>query len=163
MNPRQHAISLLNFTRKISNDMLKGIPEDKFTFQSCPTDNHVLWVLGHVATTDVWIAGVVGAAGITVPESYQKAFGQGSKPVSSPREYPSATEARKLFDSNRAALLKWYESAADAALAVPLKDKTGGFAEDPIDAALKIAWHEGWHFGQVASVRKALNLPPVMG
>lgn len=163
MNPRQHALSLLQFTRKISNDMLNGIPEEKFTFQPCPTDNHVLWVLGHLASTDVWIAGVVGASGVTVPESYKKAFGSGSKPVSSTREYPPVAEVRKLFDGNRAALAKWYEGAPEASLTIPLKDKTGGFAEDPIDAALKLAWHEGWHFGQVASVRKAMGLPPVMG
>ncbi len=163
MSPKQHAASLLTWVRTTSESMLKDMPESAMTKQSCPTDNHPLWVLGHIASTDVWIASVVGAPGITAPDSYNGLFGGGSKPVADANHYPKLAEVKKLFDSNRAALLKWFESAPDSALAVSLKEKTGGFANDPIDAMFKIAWHEGWHFGQVASARKALGLKPVMG
>jgi hypothetical protein len=163
MNPRQHAVSLLRFVRSISDGILKGFPDDKLTYQTSPADNHVLWTLGHLASTDVWIAGAVGAQGAAFPETYQPLFGQGSKPVSDPKKYPPLTELRTSFDDNRAAVLAWLESAPDSTLSVNLKDKTGGFASDPIDAALKLAWHEGWHMGQVATLRKALGLPPVMG
>ena len=56
MNPRQHAVALLEFTRKISNDILNGITDDKLTHQPSPTDNHALWVMGHLAATDAWMA-----------------------------------------------------------------------------------------------------------
>ena len=52
MNPRQHSVALLEFTRKISNDILNGIPDDKLTHQPSPTDNHALWAMGHLAATD---------------------------------------------------------------------------------------------------------------
>jgi hypothetical protein len=87
----------------------------------------------------------------------------GSKPVPDPSKYPGASEVRTLWESNRAALIKWLETAPDSALQVPLSEKTGGFATDPLDAFCKLCWHEGWHFGQVASVRKSLGLPNALG
>lgn len=159
MTPREHAIAVLEFSRWYSDNLMKGFPEDKWTYQPTPTDNHVLWVMGHLAGTDAWIGGVVGAS-IAVPEHVQKAFGMGSKP--SPTGNPSAAEVKKAFVESRAALLSWLKSAPGAALMTDLKEKTGGFATDPLDAVFKIAWHEGFHFGQVANIRKALGLPPTM-
>jgi hypothetical protein len=163
VTPRQHANSVLKFARKISMDFIKDYPENKFTWQATPVDNHPLWVLGHLALTDTWIAGVVGAKGVTAPEGWDKLFGQGSKPVSDPKKYPSVAEVKKLFDANRAAVLNWFEAASDKDLATNLTEKTGGFCSDPVDAMFKIAWHEGWHMGQVATLRKGLGLPAVMG
>jgi hypothetical protein len=154
---------MLQFARHVSNDMIKGFPEDKRTFQACPTDNHLTWVLGHVASTEAWLGRTMNIPGTAVPETYGKLFGGGSKPLPDPKAYPTLAEIRKVFDEGRAATIKWLQSAPDAALAVSLKDATGGFANDPVDAALKMAWHEGWHFGQVANCRKALGLPNAMG
>jgi DinB superfamily len=159
MTPKNYAISLLEFTRWYSDALLKGIPDDKLTFQPSPTDNHVLWVMGHLAGTDAWLGGVVGAP-VEVPEHIQKFSGMGSKP--SPTGNPPAAEVKKAFVESRAALLNWLKNAPDAALATDLKEKTGGFATDVLDGMLKIAWHEGFHFGQVANIRKALGLPPSM-
>lgn len=161
MTPRQHAIALLEFTRKISNDILAGIPDDKLTHQPSPTDNHPLWVMGHLAGSDVWIANTLNIPGVDVPESVIKAYGSGSKPSASGN--PPAAVVRKAFDDSRAKVLAWFKAAPDSALAVDLKEKTGGFATDPIDAMFKLSWHEGWHLGQVANVRKSLGLPNVLG
>jgi hypothetical protein len=162
MTPKQHAMSLLTWVRTVSESMLKDIPETAMTKLCSPTDNHPLWVLGHLAATDVWIADMVGAKGVTVPESYNKLFGSGTKPVADPKGYPKTAEVKALFDSNRKAILAWLEAATESQLAEPLKEKSGGFATDPIDAMHKIAWHEGWHMGQIATVRKSLNLKPAM-
>ena len=163
MTPRQHANAVLKFTRKISSDILKDYPEAKFTWQNSPADNHPAWVLGHLAMTDAWIAGAVGAKGASVPDGWDKLFGQGSKPVNDPKKYPPVAELKKAFDANRAAVLNWFEAASDKDLAMPLGEKTGGFMTDPVDGMFKLAWHEGWHMGQVATLRKGLGLPPVMG
>lgn len=158
---RELAVSQLEFARSVSQMILNGFGEEQLCHQRSACDNHPLWVMGHIACTDVWMAGVMGAPGVTVPEAYSKLFGMGSKPCSNPKEYPPAAEVRKYFDDTRAALLAWYRAATPEQLALPLKEKTGGFAENPIDAAFKNAWHEGWHFGQAATVRKDLGLPSV--
>lgn len=159
MNTRQHAIAFFEFTRWYSDNLLKGIPEDKYLHQPSPTDNHILWVLGHLAGTEAWIGGVVGAP-VNVPKHIQDAFGMGTKPKASGN--PSIAEVKKAFVESRAALLGWLKSAPESALTMDLKEKTGGFATDTLDGMLKIAWHEGFHFGQVANIRKALGLPPSM-
>jgi hypothetical protein len=159
MNTRERAIAVLEFSRWYTNNLLKGIPDDRFTFQPSPTDNHVLWCLGHLAGTDAWIGGVVGAT-VDVPKSIVDAFGMGTLPRAAGN--PSTGEVKGAFESSRAALLGWLKSAPDAALSTDLKEKTGGFATDPLDGMLKIAWHEGFHAGQIANIRKALKLPPSM-
>jgi hypothetical protein len=161
MNPRQHAVAVLEFARKVSNDMLKGIPEDKLTFQPSPTDNHALWVMGHLAGTDAWMISTLSIPGAHVPESIVKAFGSGTKPSATGN--PPAGEVRKAYSDSRTAVLGWLREAPDSSLSLDLTQKTGGFASDPIDAMFKLAWHEGWHMGQVANVRKALGLPNVVG
>jgi hypothetical protein len=163
MTPRQHAIALLQFVRSTSNNLLKDFPEAKYEFQRSPADNHVFWALGHTVLTDAWVAGVLNIPDVKAPEGWDALFGQGSKPVPDASKYPPASEMRRQFDSVRATILNWLESCPDSALQGSLKEKTGGFALDPIDGLLKLAWHEGWHFGQVATLRKELGLPPAMG
>lgn len=162
-NPRQYAIDLVTFVRSLSESFIKDWPEGKWTYQPSPTDNHPLWVMGHIASTDAWLGGVLSIPGTEVPETYQALFGHGSKPQPMPSAYPAPLDVRAVFARTHAAKMRWLESASDAQLGIDLREKTGKFASDGLDAFLKMAWHEGWHFGQVANVRKALGLPLIMG
>jgi hypothetical protein len=163
MTPRQHALNVMKFARDTTSAILVGIPDDKMTWQASPTDNHPLWVMGHLASTDAWFAGVMGVAGIKFPESWQPLFGMSSSPSADLAAYPPIAEVRALFDTNRQLLIEWFEGASDQQLATSLSEKTDGFALDPIDFFLKSAWHEGWHAGQIATLRRALGLPRIIG
>lgn len=160
---REYAVNLLKWVRGVSEGMLKEWPVEKYCHQTSPADNHPVWVLGHIASTDVWIASLFGAPGVTVPESYGKLFGQGAKPTANLSDYPPVAEVRGHFDRTREALLAFVGKMTDAQLTAPLAEKTGNFATDGLDALLKVSWHEGWHFGQVATLRKSLGLPLIMG
>ena len=157
------AFSLLAFTRSMSDKMVSDFPADKATYQPSPTDNHAVWVLGHIAATDWWVASVLDIPGVNVPESYGTLFGGGSKPTGDAKAYPTLAEVTRVFQASRAALLKWYETAPASALSVDLTKKSNGFTTDPVDCLFKLSWHEGWHFGQLASVRKALGLANKLG
>ena len=37
-----------------------------------------------------------------------------------------------------------------------------GFAKTRMDVLIRAAWHEGWHSGQLGSLRRALGLPTIM-
>lgn len=163
MYDRRNVIDLLDWVRGVTLALIKGWPDDKLTHQNVPTDNHVLWVIGHLVATDAWIRGVVGAPAVAAPDTLLKNCGMGSRPTRNPADYPPLPEALELLASARAGLVDWLKNATDAQLALPLKDKTDGFANNPLDAIIKIAWHEGWHAGQIASLRKSLGLPPVIG
>lgn len=158
---KQYADTFIRWTRIVTLQLLNDWPADKWTFQQTPEDNHALWVMGHLAMTDAWLAGEIGITGVSVPESYHKLFGMGSKPGASATDYPSAAEVRGVFSECRGATLAWLESATPEQLSVSLKEKSGGFADDVLDAFLKMAWHEGWHCGQLGTLRRALGLKSI--
>lgn len=153
---RDQAVSFLEFARWYSHGLLKGIPDDKYTFQPSKTDNHVSWVLGHLAGTEAWMAGVLNMGDIGVPKDIAESYGMKSTPNPDVKHTPE--QLREVFEKSHAAFINWYKTADEAALSQDLSVVTQGFASDPIDAAHKIAWHEGFHFGQVANVRKALGI-----
>lgn len=157
---RDQAVSLLEFARSYSHGVLKGIPDDKYTFQPSKTDNHVSWVLGHLTGTQAWMAGVLKIGDLGVPKDIAEAYGMKSKPT--PQVTHTPEQLRDAFEKAHAAFINWYKAADEAALKQDLSAATNGFASDPIDAAHKIAWHEGFHMGQVANVRKALAIETFM-
>lgn len=161
MDARAYAIGLAKFTRGCSESMLEGWPADKHAFQSAPSDNHPLWVLGHLITTDVWLGSKIGVETVKVPENYGKLFAPGSMPSGNAKDYPSFAQLQDEFTKARAALIGWYEKASPEELSKTVD--AGNFAVDALDGLMKICWHESWHFGQVAELRKAVGLPRKMG
>jgi hypothetical protein len=162
MHPRQRAIRNLQFSRQVVTKLVEGWPAEKWTHQPTPGANHALWTLGHIALTDAWIGGVVGAGDVRTPEGFDQHFGYGSVPKPDPAGYPEPAEVRAAFERTRGALLAWAEGASDEALERSLKEQTHGFAYDALDGLLKLAWHEGWHAGQIATIRKSLGMPGVL-
>ena len=96
-----------------------------------------------------------------LPESYSKLFGYQTKCEGDAKKYPTCAEVKKHFDAAHTALIKAARAASDQTLNASLKEKSGGFAEDGLDVLLKGVWHEGWHAGQIAGLRKSLALKPV--
>lgn len=164
MDARQHALAYTRFVRGVSESLLRDFPESEAGRRIHPTHVPPVWVVGHIAATDGYFGGIMGATGIQIPEKYNSLFAGGSKnPVPDAKDCPPLSEVVGVMRSARDTLLAWFEAASPAALAVDLKEKSGGFVDNPLDALLKAGWHEGWHFGQLASTRKALGLPNVLG
>jgi hypothetical protein len=46
---------------------------------------------------------------------------------------------------------------------MPCVGDSHGLASNRIEVIDRNAWHEGWHSGQLSSLRKALGLPGIMG
>lgn len=167
MSSVKHAVETMKFAHGMLDKMLDTIPADKGTHQQHPTSNHVAWTLGHLASTYAWLAGSIDAQAaqasvFALPESYAKLYGGGSKPSADAAAYPSLTESRKRYDETFAALVKLVEGLSEKdAWTAPACD-TGGFTTSKLDGAYKCAWHDGWHLGQIADLRRALGLPPIM-
>lgn len=163
MTALAQAIEYTKFARGISESLLKDFPADQAHARIHPTHVPPIWIVGHIASTDGWLGSVLGAPGLGIPESYNALFAGGKKnPLPEAGACPPMSDVLGVYRSSREALLQWYERASPEALKAPLAEKTGGFFNDPVDALLKCGWHEGWHFGQFASIRKALGLPNVM-
>lgn len=138
-------------------------PDDKATAQAPGQPNHCLWTLGHLAATYDWASGILDGKPSSLPESYQKSFAMGSVPTPDPSANPSIAEVRANFDRAYERFLNAAKALTPAQGKESLKEKTHGFAEDKFDLLYKMAWHDGWHLGQMTTLRKFLGLPPLIG
>lgn len=159
----QRAIITLKFARKMTNDLARTIPPDKAAYQPSPKDNHLLWTLGHLAISYQWLANLIDGKPNTLPANYDELFGGKSAPHADAKRYPSVEELWKHHDSMFDRMIAAAESMSETDCTKSCNAETGGFARDRLDVIEKAAWHEGWHAGQLSSIRRALGLKPLMG
>ena len=162
MDAKTGAIAALRMSRGILNQLIADFPADKAAFQPAPTDNHLLWMLGHMPYGYVYFASILGGTVTEPPESWKPLFSAGSKPEPDAKKYPSVAEMKKVFDSTFEEFMAIVEkmSAEDLGKAPAIP---AAWLPDRLAALHAVVWHEGWHGGQLANVRKALGLPKIMG
>jgi hypothetical protein len=134
-------------------------PADQLTAQAAGQPNHCLWTLGHLATTYDWASGLLDGKGSQIPETYNALFGMGSTPNPDVKAYPPAAEVRSAFERSYERLRAAAATLTPVQQGESLKEATGGFANTKMDMVHKMAWHDGWHLGQLTTLRKFLGLP----
>lgn len=159
----QRSSALLRFAHKMLADMAAGIPDERACEQLPGAYNHKLWVLGHMAHSNQWFASLVDGQPMTSPQEWETLYGMKSRPVSDPAVYPPVADMRAAFEASIDRLCAAVDALSDAELDAPPAGDGAGFVSDKLDSALKAVWHYGWHLGQVASLRKGLGLPSLMG
>ena len=98
MSTKQHAVELMNFAHALLNKAIDTVPADKATFQAHAKSNHVLWTLGHLASTYNWLSTTIDPTGATtpkLPETYKALFTGECKPTADASKYPPLAEVRK--------------------------------------------------------------------
>ncbi len=161
-NPAAAGLELLNWSHAMTTALLADWPHDRLTHQNSPLDNHALWTLGHLSTTYSWLASLLDGHMTPLPESYNTLFGMGSKPQSDPSVYPPMGEVRHHFDATYARLVELASKIRPADADKPTVGNSHGFAKSRADVLFKAAWHEGWHSGQLSTLRRGLGLKGVM-
>lgn len=161
-NPAKRGLELLTWTHGMTTAILSDWPLDRITFQCSSNDNHALWTIGHLATTYSWLASLLDGHMTPLPDSYNPLFGMGSKPVADATLYPPMGEVRQHFDSTYARFADLAAKIKPADARKPTVGNSHGFAKDRADVLDKAAWHEGWHSGQLSTLRRALGLKGLM-
>ncbi|MFG0284355.1 MAG: DinB family protein [Phycisphaerales bacterium JB039] len=142
--------------------LVDDFPPEQAAFQACPTDNHLLWQLGHVALDYRWFAAAIDGAPTGTTEQEAALFGPGSRPAPDAGAYPPLAQLRARLDESWQRLGAAAEGLRDQDAAQPPRADTGGLLTDRLDAVEKAAWHSGWHAGQISGLRRALGLGPVL-
>ena len=150
--------TILDVSRACTLKMVDGIPADKLCHVPVPGANHAIWVLGHCATTDSFFAGIVGERPSVVDESWSKLFWMGSESVDDPSVYPSLDEITSAMEQARGALLETFQSMDEKQLIAAVPEKLKPFAPNVGGIMYSVAWHEGFHVGQLSAVRRSLGL-----
>lgn len=158
---RVRALNTLAWAHGTMELLLQDFPEAKATYQPTPTDNHLLWTLGHLADTYYLWANMLDGKRREPPYDYVKLFGFGSKPVDDPGIYPSLAHVRAEYDRAYELLVGVISQQTDVDLAKPLHGDNAWLADTRLDAIYRMAHHEGWHQGQIAVLRRALGLKSV--
>ncbi|MCC6228006.1 MAG: DinB family protein [Phycisphaerales bacterium] len=155
---RDHVLKTLDFASGINKKLVADWPEGKLAHQDTPCDNHPLWTIGHLGVSNHWFASIFDGQP-AVDANLEATYGGKSKPSANAADYPSLAETIKLYDQGMARLKKALTSPKDP-LSKP--KQMADWVSDTIHAAQLAVWHEGWHGGQLSTLRRSLGLPGVM-
>jgi hypothetical protein len=135
---------------------LNGFDDTNHTRQAPNLPNHVAWVLGHLALTMHRAAERI--AGREIPLAWDpEPFAMGSAPVADAAAYPRFDEMRRRFDEALARVVDAVRAAGDEKLHETVT--WGGGSTTRRDLAVRMAFHNGVHTGQIIDLRRALGMP----
>ena len=157
------AVELFKWVHDMTGKLCAGFGEHQMHTQPSATDNHLVWQIGHMGVSYGWFASMLDGKPAPVGEPFDKLFGYGSKPVGDAGAYPPHAEVRRVHDEQYERILRAAGRMSDADGLRATATDSGGFAKNKLDVLYKCIWHEGWHQGQISSIRRALGLPGVMG
>jgi hypothetical protein len=119
----------------------------------------MLWNFGHVANTR---CGLLQILGVEHPRFHNDLFGRGASHADCDK-YPEAEAVAAAFDEASAKLQARFETLTDADLAAP-SPRDFPVADKSIAGAITfLAFHEGYHAGQMAYIRKWLGKGQLVG
>lgn len=135
-----------------------GLTEGELRRLPVADANPMIWLAGHVSATRTLLTAMLGAG---TPVAWAPLFGQKSQP-SADAPYPPVAEIQQTLRESGATLRARFAQLTEADLAAPaprsfpIEDKTVR------GAVLFLTYHESYHAGQMAYVRKCLGYPGVV-
>jgi hypothetical protein len=156
------AIALMRWTHDLTVRMLDSFAPAQLLHANFPGENHALWTMGHLITGYAWWAGMIDGTPAQYPPAYDALFGYKSTPTDDPAAYPHPDEVRRVFDGAWRRVMDAAHSLTDADALRPTATDSHGFAASRLEAIYKLLWHEGWHQGQLSTLRRSLGFPPLM-
>jgi hypothetical protein len=138
---------------------LDGLGGDDLWRRPTPHNNPLLWIVGHIVATRATMLGLLGDPFDT---GWGDLFMRGAV-LQEPSRYPSREDIdgvhRQVVDRLKAR----FASLTDADLAAPAAGKPLPGAKTVADQLTFLAFHESYHVGQLAYIRKSLGHSAVAG
>ncbi len=135
---------------------VEGISEDA-SLKDTGAGSTINWVLGHILSTR---RGIAKVAGLEMPWTKEgaEAYGRGSSPAANTNPV-AMEEILAELEENTKTLLTWLEEQTDADLKNANPDGPHEIFGATIgETILGLAWHEGYHVGQVGTLRRLIGL-----
>ncbi len=152
---------------------LQGFDDENRIAQAPGMPNHAAWALGHLAYVTNRAADRVDGKPLPEADFIDGAkdgdadhFGQesvalGSVVTADPARYPSWERCNAIFEASVARLCHVLRNASDEQLDAPRA--WGSTKTTAHDLASRMVFHIGTHTGQIIDLRRALNMPKVVG
>jgi hypothetical protein len=123
---------------------------------SDPVGHNARWLVGHLATMRNRVSALAGLAPAAAP--WEAAFGRGSSCTAVPADLDPRTLVQAFHEAQQALAGRW-DAVSEADLAKPL-GRTLPDGSDTVGGALHfLAWHEGYHLGQLGLIRRLAGKP----
>lgn len=163
-------------TKVLLARFLPGFDDTNHTRQAPGLPNHVAWNLGHLALTmhraamkidakplptDVFIEGSDRGEGGERGRFGTESVGFNSTPTADPARYPSLARCVAIFDGACDRLAGAVRNAPDDTLAA--LHAWGPMQIPAWMMVQRMLFHNGTHTGQIIDLRRALNMPRVLG
>lgn len=168
MTPQAAIADIIELSKANLARYLVGFDESNSTRQATNLPNHVRWTLGHLALTMHRVADSID--GKAMPSSdiastpsagafHSESISFGSKPADDAAQYPPLARCIEIF--NRAV-----DRLAAGVRAVPDSRFTESVpwvgTQMPLyQLAARMAYHNGFHIGQIADLRRALGFKSI--
>lgn len=159
---RPQLLSDLAFAHSMVLSMISKTPVEQAVSSPGVGHNHLTWQVGHLATGYAYFRNLLDGQKTELPEAYHTLFGWGSTLNADSSVYPPFAEVKANFDAAYNTFIEVAKALPAGDLALPPTKDTGGMATQRLDVISRVAWHDGWHLGQIAALRRALGLPPGM-
>jgi hypothetical protein len=155
-------IKVNSFLTQYCRTLMADIPDERMAEQPVPGVNHPAWILGHLALTADFAAGMLGADKV-FPAQWGPLFRPGSKPEGTRSSYPSKAELLTALEQGFERLRQKAAAATPEQLSQPttnprIKDALPTAKEF---AAFLLTGHMGGHLGQLSSWRRMIGMPPL--
>jgi len=155
---RDAALAMIDKLRAQNRQVLDDLTDEQWFAQAARGTNHAMWVAGHLTTSYGYFAEMLGGTN-TAPERYHELFDAKSEPFPNPSIYPPKDEVLAEMDKAYAAMRDAFTALSAEDLDQRFSENFGGFTR--IEAALLTLYHDAFHFGQIATARKAQGLTPM--
>ena len=153
-------VSMYEFSYGAINRNLDGVTHEESLFIPEPAGNCINWVLGHVVVARNTILTLAGGAPIVSGDAATH-YQRGSGPIHAGDKVLDLGTLRGLLADSQQQLIPALAAISDETLALPVPEE---FRRPPltgsIEAALtKLAYHEGYHNGQIGLLRRLAGKP----
>jgi uncharacterized damage-inducible protein DinB len=149
---------------KINNNLvsrtLEGLQDTDFWHRPQGSGNPIGWMLGHITSLRAQILGRLGASFDT---GWGAAFARGSE-VKGPLDYPAREDIEARWKETHRRMRDAFAAATPEQLAEKIGRDLPGLTDPTTGEALAFfAFHEAYHVGQMAYVKRLLGHAGVAG
>ena len=152
-------LEALEQARGFTLRLVEAIAPAQMVTRACPGANHTAYVIGHIAWTDDAFVSMLSGGAPALPGDWASKFGMKVQLSDDPSFYPGKDELISAMDERREALVGWLGSLGHDELVAPIEGDLAEFARTLSALPGTLAFHEGFHAGQMSACRRALGLP----
>jgi hypothetical protein len=149
---------------RASNDLfhrsLEGISREDLVRRPHDNSNPMIWVAGHAMTSRTSLTKICG--GENVENRWSKLFGRGAS-IDAQVSYPEASEIIDLWDNATEKLMNQLRVLGDEELSKPSPFPIPTGDGTKRGAVVFLNYHETYHIGQMAYLRKWLGYSQLIG